>query len=352
MALHPHIRIGYMDAWFEREALLPCAAYRAAHVRFLRRARENLGYLDRPATTADRLIITSRKAIMPIGTPPSAHKVLGVIPAYNPERDALEVFDEYLRTFDLLDCTTIVFPLTTDSARIDGLLSLCDGLLVVGGGDIEPRFHTDEPAHTALKGLCPPLDRMGIEVIRKAYRHGIPTLGTCRGMQIMNVALGGSLWQDLPSERTFEGTTPVEHQQEKPFERPVHGMKVAEGSLLASCIGADSHQVNSMHHQGVRRLAPCLEAVAWAPDGLVEGIEAHHASTQSVDFVAEATICIGGFPTAAARREPDRSGTGALPAYSPPAIIHPFFLGVQWHPEFLSDELSLQAMLERMFSYA
>lgn len=289
----------------------------------------------------------------------NARKVLGVIPAYNPERAALEVFDEYLETFDRISCTTIVFPLTTERRKIDDLLGESDALLIVGGGDIEPRFHTSASAHESLKGLCPPLDRMGIEVARKAYRHGIPTLGTCRGMQIMNVALGGTLWQDLPSEYPrADGTATLPHQQEKPFSHPSHRVCVADRSLLAECIGPGSHAVNSMHHQGVRELAPCMVACARAEDGLIEGIEAQHevenATSDGIrrDREHEAELELAHDPCRGFRETPlDVDDAPSPSAYAPAPIVHPFFLGIQWHPEFLEGRQSLVALIESMLAH-
>ena len=260
-------------------------------------------------------------------------KTLGVVPSFNTERGALDVFEEYLRTLAQTDFLPLIFTIDPNGDLIEDYLDRCDALLVIGGGDISPDLYTDEPAHETLKGLCPALDAMEVTVLRSAYQRGLPTLGVCRGMQMMNVALGGTLWQDLLSERIISGQPQIVHQQEKPFERPSHRVTVAQGSLLASLIGDGTHETNSMHHQAIRELAPGLIVNAWALDGTIEGVEAY----RSVDACSP--------PKNNARiAHPDEQpllGASLVPT-------HPFFMGVQWHPEFLSNELALKNLLGQM----
>jgi putative glutamine amidotransferase len=163
------------------------------------------------------------------------------------------------------------------------LLDLCQGLLLTGGEDVEPHRYGQEP-HPALAEVNPARDEMELLAAREAVRRGMPILAVCRGIQLLNVALGGTLWQDIPSQLGGD----LLHEQSAGVNDRWHAAKVAPGSLLARVFGTEDLSINSFHHQAVRDLAPGLRAVAWAEDGVVEGVE----------------------------------GTD-----------HPWLAGVQWHPE-------------------
>jgi len=151
------------------------------------------------------------------------------------------------------------------------------GLLLCGGRDIHPRhWDEQEPVHPAAH-LDEARDELEIPLVREAWRLGLPILGICRGVQILNVALGGSLIQDIPSQC---GLDPGRHGQENlEGAHPGHPVLVAPGSRLAGLMGGPTASVNSYHHQSVGRVAPCLRAVAWCCEpgpgaDLVEAIEA------------------------------------------------------------------------------
>jgi putative glutamine amidotransferase len=151
------------------------------------------------------------------------------------------------------------------------------GLLLPGGGDVHPRrWDPSEALHPAAE-LDESRDEMEITLTLEAWRLGLPVLGICRGAQVLNVALGGSLIQDIPSHL---GLDPGLHQRGTPEEAmEAHPVVIAPGSRLAELVGGTSATVNSRHHQAVRAVAPGLRAVAWCrnpgpgPD-LVEGVEA------------------------------------------------------------------------------
>jgi putative glutamine amidotransferase len=144
-----------------------------------------------------------------------------------------------------------------------------DGLVLTGGGDIEPaRF--GEARHPAVDDVSLTRDELELGLARRAVADGVPLFAICRGMQVLNVALGGTLVQDIPSERPGA----LVHSQKAPRHEATHGVKVmGEGTRLGRLLGALEVEVNSMHHQAIGRLGEGLQEVAWAPDGIVEGVE-------------------------------------------------------------------------------
>lgn len=165
-------------------------------------------------------------------------------------------------------------PLTPQhgAAARAALWTLLQGVILTGGGDVDPaRF--GEPPHPTVSDVSPARDSLEVELCHRALDRGVPLLAVCRGLQVLNVALGGSLHQDIPSEPG----SPLDHSQ-KALQRtrrdqPVHHVKIREGSHLARILGALEVDVNSFHHQALRTLGRGLAAVAWSPDGIVEGAE-------------------------------------------------------------------------------
>ncbi len=143
-----------------------------------------------------------------------------------------------------------------------------DGLLLTGGGDIDPALFGEAP-HPTLYDVAPIRDTFEANAARWALEQHMPLLCICRGVQVLNVALGGSLYQDVITEPG----TPLTHSQKEPRDQPTHTVKVAPGSRLADVMGAEEVDVNSMHHQALKALGRGLVATAWAPDQLVEGVE-------------------------------------------------------------------------------
>lgn len=147
------------------------------------------------------------------------------------------------------------------------LLDRVDGLLLVGGGDVEPARY-GAPAHPESYGVEPDRDEVEIALLHEADRRGTPTLCICRGMQVLNVAFGGTLLQHLPDEDRF-----APHGVPSGAEGVVHDVELAPGSRIASAAGAEVVSCSSHHHQGVDRIGDGLVPTGWSPDGLVEAIE-------------------------------------------------------------------------------
>jgi putative glutamine amidotransferase len=159
------------------------------------------------------------------------------------------------------------------------------GLLLPGGYDIHPCHWDEAEALHPTAELDTPRDALELPLAREAWARGLPILGICRGAQLLNVALGGSLVQDIPSRFGLEDSLHRRGSSEEADE--AHAVRVQAGSRLAQLVGATRIQVNSRHHQAVLRLAPDLKAVAWhrgGPDGpeLVEGIEAKDSGRWAV----------------------------------------------------------------------
>ena len=144
-----------------------------------------------------------------------------------------------------------------------------DGLVLTGGGDIDPaRF--GEARHPTVDDVAPARDELEIALTHRALSDDVPLFAICRGLQVLNVALGGSLVQDIASE--IPGALP--HSQKAPRDEPTHPVKVlGEGTRLGHVLGRLELEVNSMHHQAIGKLGEGLTPVAWAPDGVIEGVE-------------------------------------------------------------------------------
>ena len=179
-----------------------------------------------------------------------------------------------------------------DSAK--KVLLTCDGLLLTGGEDVVPAYY-GKAADSLRCSTNPHRDSLEFALIQQAIKTGMPILGVCRGEQILNVALGGTLIIDIPTDHP----SAVKHQLED-YTKCFHPVNLKNTSNLKAICGVDSGMVTSNHHQAIEKTAPGLRAVAWSPDSLVEAIEYIHADKM------------------------------------------PFFEAVQWHPERMKadDKLS------------
>jgi putative glutamine amidotransferase len=148
------------------------------------------------------------------------------------------------------------------------ILDRIDGLLLSGGGDIDPSFYGGK-LHDDMYAIDPKRDEFEFALVREAQRRRMPTLAICRGLQVLNVALGGSLIEDIPSE---VGST--DHAIRGPEVVDCHQtVRIEESALVAKTIGATEACVNSIHHQAVRRVAPGLRAAGWTNDEVVEVLD-------------------------------------------------------------------------------
>jgi len=197
------------------------------------------------------------------------------------------LYQSYAKAVALVGGAPVLIPSLgaeeTDSLR--PLFDSLDGLLLPGGADIQPSCYGAEP-HPQLGAVDPPLDETELQLGRWALDEQKPVLGICRGQQTLNVAAGGNLYQDIPTELPGALTHRVD-----PRDAIAHQIVVAPDSRLADLLGATEVPVNSLHHQAVRDVAPVFEVVARAPDGVIEGLEhPDHPFAISVQFHPEELV--------------------------------------------------------------
>ena len=203
------------------------------------------------------------------------------------ERERSFVYLTYVEAVRRAGAIPLLVPPQPENA--DQLMRMLDGVLLAGGDDCDPSVYGEEK-HPDVDPMDPRRQANDLALAEAAREHGVPTLGICLGVQVMNVAAGGSLIQDIDSQHDTEIT-----HASKPENRVRHDVIIEKGTQLASILPADELNVNSSHHQAIRRVGGGLRVTALAPDGIVEGLE-----------------------------DPR----------------HPFYLGVQWHPEDMTGEES------------
>ncbi len=204
-----------------------------------------------------------------------------------PPIDILGLMPSYLKAVEAAGGVPVMIPLGLSEDDLQSVVERMDGILLPGGGDIEPSVYQGQ-RHQTVSDIDEDRDRVELFLARTAVSQQKPLLSICRGMQVLNVALGGSLWEDV--ELLMPQAMHHEFVNSHPRNHLAHNVTIEADSLLAKQLGSTETAVNSLHHQGVRRLASALRATAVAPDGLIEGIE---------------------------------------------VIDHPYAVGVQWHPENL-----------------
>ena len=161
----------------------------------------------------------------------------------------------------------IVPPLSNDRAAA-AVLDSVSGLVLTGGEDVDPARY-GEQRHEKVRSINPARDATEAALVEEAKARGLPVLAICRGIQILNVALGGTLVQDIATQCK----TDIGHDEDGPRDSRSHEISVEPGSLIAEAIGTEHLSVNSFHHQSVKRVADGMRVTARSPDGVIEGIE-------------------------------------------------------------------------------
>lgn len=193
--------------------------------------------------------------------------LIGVVPLYDGKRNSYWMLPGYMKGIEAAGGIPVMMPLTTDREVLRALMERFDGVLLTGGHDVSPLLY-GEPVSDRCGEICDERDDMERILLDLALETDKTVLGICRGIQFLNVYLGGSLYQDLPSERPES----VNHQMTAPYDRTIHGVRVERASPLYELLGKEELGVNSYHHQAVKCLAPGLVPMAYSEDGLVEAV--------------------------------------------------------------------------------
>jgi putative glutamine amidotransferase len=191
-------------------------------------------------------------------------------------------WSSYTRAIAAAGGVPVVLP--TDGHGVEEALAAVAGLVLPGGGDLQPALYGEAEAHPTVYGVNRDRDRFEIDLVRAAVARDLPVLAICRGIQVLNVALGGTLYQDLPDQHPAH----ERHRQPTAASQPFHPIRLEPGSCLARTYALESVPANSFHHQGIKAIAPGLRAVGWSPDGVVEGVESPgHAFVVGVQWHPE-----------------------------------------------------------------
>ena len=202
---------------------------------------------------------------------------------------------DYMKCLARAGGVPLLMSLDMTDAELEACLDAMDGILLSGGTDVDPALFGEQP-HQRIGEIDPLRDGFEARLIASAIQRDLPLFGICRGIQVLNIILGGSIYQDLPSQyQSSTGVPLLGHDQTSPERYPSHTIDLVTGTPLHALFGRDTLRVNSCHHEAIRELAPCLLTCATSPDGVIEA------------------------------------------AYNPKAR---YMLGVQWHPERMRDEAS------------
>ncbi|MBQ8814826.1 MAG: gamma-glutamyl-gamma-aminobutyrate hydrolase family protein [Lachnospiraceae bacterium] len=230
------------------------------------------------------------------------HKpIIGLTSSYEKTDKADYVFSNhsYLNSIRRFGGIPLIIPTEGEDDELEVLVGLCDGILLSGGDDIDPALYGEEALNDTLQ-LTPVRDAVERKVCDLAVKRELPMFGICRGVQMMNVYFGGSLYQDIPAQIE----TDIKHRMDPPAHRTCHQCIIEKDTPLYELIGREEIGVNSHHHQAVKSVAPGFTVMGRAEDGIVEAI------------------------------------------YDP---SRPFVWGVQWHPERIWDIEDSSAKLFEAF---
>ncbi len=217
--------------------------------------------------------------------------LIGVCSNYNMENEEYYLREYYVESLLRAGGSVILLPPVKDEEVMEQYLKFCQGVVFPGGGDVDPYYWGELPGWK-LGEINPQRDYFELKLAQKVMARELPALGICRGCQVLNVAAGGTLLQDIK--------TTMAHQQKAPRDYPFHGIVIKLDTLLSKIMKEREIRVNSFHHQAIEHPGAGMYISALAPDGIIEAIESREA---------------------------------------------PFIVGVQWHPECMTDKSS-----ERLFT--
>lgn len=194
-------------------------------------------------------------------------KVIGVMPLWDDEKNSIWMLPGYMEGIKQAGGLPFIFPFSEDENEISTLMEMCNGILFTGGHDISPEIYHEKPLG-GMVSCCEKRDIMESIVLKHALEADKSILGICRGIQFINAALGGTLYQDIK----LQHPSGIEHHQQAPYDVPAHEVTLIEDTPLQKCLHRDSLAVNSYHHQAVKELAPGLKQMAVSSDSLTEAL--------------------------------------------------------------------------------
>jgi len=227
---------------------------------------------------------------------------IGITSAYRWETGYCMIRDFYVKAIEKAGGVPFIIPPIISVEEIETFLDFFDGILLSGGLDVQPGLYGDRPGFTTKVG--PFRDEFEIELVKKAVEKRKPLFAICRGIQVLNVALGGTLIQEIQKVSSLKHTWHSGGEVEVPWWMPTHDVEIDQNSLLYKIFQSKILKVNSFHHQAIKNLGKGLIATAFASDGIIEAVE---------------------------------------------HIKHPFCVGVQWHPEGMFDVHKEQLKLFEAF---
>lgn len=232
------------------------------------------------------------------------HPPLVGIPSYGSEKDpddatlfTFRMTQTYIQRLEAAGAAPFIIPLLQREPALRAIYETLDGLLLAGGGDVAPSFFGESP-HPELESVNRDRDRVELTLLRWAFEDRLPILAICRGIQVLNVGAGGTLYQDIEDQIPDAGDH--RHPKPKPYDYRAHEVAIEPDSRLSELMGGCKTHVNSLHHQAVKDVAPGFRVTARAGDQVIEGIE---------------------------------------------LVDDHFAVGVQWHPELLAAEDPVQQAL-------
>ena len=196
------------------------------------------------------------------------YPLIGLTPLWDRDKQRYWMFPDYMDHIRYAGGIPVILPLSDIPEDIDRIIRLFDGILFTGGPDIDPVIYGSVDI-TGTVDVDARRDAFEIPLMRLARDSEMPTLCICRGIQILNVAMGGTVYEDIPSQYP----TDLHHMQKTSFSNPSHTVTIEKKSRLHELLGSDQIWVNSCHHQAIRRLANGLTVAARSSDGLIEAVE-------------------------------------------------------------------------------
>ena len=193
--------------------------------------------------------------------------MIALMPLYDDEKNSYWMLPQYMKMIEQAGGLPVMLPMSDDHIILRQIAETFDGFLFIGGHDISPHLYHQE-AMIQCGQICSCRDDMEKELFHLVYQMNKPMLGICRGIQLFNVLLGGTLYQDLPSQRK----SLINHHQLPPYDKPQHNNTIIKGTPLYDLLAVEKLQVNSYHHQAIQELSPLLKEMAFSEDGLIEVI--------------------------------------------------------------------------------